>query len=516
MAGRGPRPGDWIAGLSVGLVLVPQSLAYAVLAGVPPERGLLVAVVATIAAAPFASSPWLQTGPVAITALLTLGALEGLAPVGSDEYVKLAILLALLVGAIRLAIGLVGEGGIAHLLSRPVLAGFTPAAALVIAASQVPTVLGVDVEGSTLVRAARALGSVSDADPLALGLAVGTAVAIVLARRLPPRLPVVVLVVVAGILVRRIAGADLDVVGTIPPISFLPETSLPWGAVPGLLGTAIVIAVVGFGEAAAIARTYAAETRTRWDANREFISQGVANLASAAVGGFPAGGSFSRSALGRVAGAETTWAGAITGLTVLLFLPFVQLLADLPKAVLAGIIIGSVLRLVRPTELLALRALSRPQFMIAGVTAVVTLVAAPRIQWALIIGIALSIGWHLRRETLIHVDEWVEEHTLHLRPSGVLYFGSAPLLDDNFLSLLAEHPDASDLVVHCDRLGRVDVTGALVLRDLIEEAERAGLRAELRSLVPAGEKIVTRVMAHHVAEPRIAGVRPGSPMDRDD
>ncbi len=511
---RGPRPGDWVGGIGVGLVLVPQALAYAVLAGMPPERGLVVAVTATIAAAPLVSSPWLQTGPVAITALLTLGALEGLAPVGSAEYVRLGVLLALLVGAIRLAVGLLGEGGLAHLLSRPVLAGFTPAAALVIAASQVPAALGVDAEGSTVIRAVRALAAVGDWSLPALLLASATVAAVLAGRLLPPLVPTVVLVVAGGLLVGRSGAFDVALVGPIPGIALVPSLDVPWSATVGLAGAAAVIAIVGFGETAAIARTYAAETRTRWDPDREFVAQGVANLASGAFGGFPAGGSFSRTALARIGGAETRWAGAVTGLTVLLFLPFVGLLEQLPVAVLAGIIIASVSTLLRPRELLALRPLSRPQFTIAVVTGVATIASAPRIQWALVIGIALSIGWHLRRETLIHVDRWTDGTRLHLRPSGVLYFGSAPVVEEAFIALLAEHPDATSLVVHCDRLGRVDVTGALVLRDLLRDAQAAGLEAEVRALVPAGEKILTRVMAERVAEPRRARTRPGRPEAR--
>ncbi len=504
-----------MAGVTVGLVLIPQAFAYATLAGMPPERGLLVAVAATIFAAPFASSPFLMTGPVAITALLTLGALEGLAVPGSPEWVRLGMLLALMVGVIRLAIGVAGEGGLAYLLSRPVLAGFVPAAAVVIAASQLPTALGVPPEGSVLPSALRALSQPSSWDLAGLVLAGATVAVMLLSKRLPPRLPVVALIVVAGVIVGRTGFGDVAVVGAVPAVSLVPDLAMPWSSTLGLLGVAAVIAVVGFGEAAAIARTYAAETRTPWDPDREFVSQGVANIASAVFGGFPAGGSFSRSAVARLSGARTTWTGAISGLTVLVFLPFLGVLSDLPKAVLAGIIIASVLKLMRPKAARELRRLSGPQFRIALVTAFATVASAPRIQWALIIGIVLAIGWHLRRETLIDVPSWIEGATLHLRPSGVLYFGSAPLVGDAFLRALPEHPDARRLVIHCDRLGRVDVTGALALREVLEEAERAGLEAEIRSLVPAGAKILGRVLGPRIGEPRLAGGQMRRATDRD-
>jgi SulP family sulfate permease len=496
---RAPTRGDVVAGISVGLVLVPQSFAYATLAGMPPERGLLVAVAATLAAAPFASSPFLQTGPVAITALLTFGALQGLAPTGGPEFVALGMMLALLVGLIRLTIGLLGEGAMAYLLSRPVLAGFTPAAALVIAASQVPLALGSDAQGQIMLRAARAMVDVGSWDPMTLAFAVASTVGLWLGTRRWPLFPSVLVVVVAGIVLARATSYAGAVVGEVPGISFVAAFDLPLQRLNALLVPALIIAVVGFGDAAAVARNYAAETRTRWDANREFVSQGAANIASGLVGGFPAGGSFSRSAIGRLAGAQTTWAGALSGLVALAFVPFINVLADLPIAVLSGIIVASVATLLPARELRELRGLSRPQFRIAGITALLTVILAPAIQWALMVGVALAIGWHLRRETLISISTWTQGSTLHLRPSGVLYFGSAHTIRESFQSLLARDPDVDAFVLHLDRLGRMDVSGALELRDLVDEAERAGVRASLTDLVPASQKILQRVLGASIS-----------------
>lgn len=489
-----PGRGDLVAGVSVGLVLIPQSFAYATLAGMPPERGLVVAIVATLAAAPLASSPYLQTGPVAITSLLTLGALQPLAEVGTDEFIKLGMLLAIMVGLVRILVGAVREGGITYLLSRPVLAGFAPAAALVIAFSQLPLALDVDVDGHVALRAVDALSRPGDWHLGALALAVLSVVALLACSRRWPRFPTVVALVVVGIAVERFTPYGGAVVGDLPGIGFGVSFDLPWSRIANLAVPAVVIALVGFGDVAAVARTYAAETRTRWDANREFLSQGAANVASGLVGGFPAGGSFSRSALGRMAGARTTWSGAIAGLTTLAFLPFVGVLSDLPVAVLAGIIIASVAKLLRARQLRELWKLSLPQFLIAGTTYVATLVTAPQIQLALELGLFLSVGWHLRRETLLAVEVWTDPVTVHLRPSGVLYFGSAHLIGDHLRDALAEHPDAKRLIIHGDRLGRVDVTGALELRSLLRDAERAGIITEITDLVPAGRKIINRTM----------------------
>lgn len=494
---RVPRPTgrDALAGLSVALILVPQSLAYAVLAGMPPVVGLAVGAVATIAAAPFVSSPFLQTGPVAITALLTFGGLAGLAAPTSDEWVAMAALLALLVGVVRLLIGVLRAGSLAYLMSQPVLAGFTPAAALVIAIGQLPQMLGVDADGRGPASAIPAILDVGGWKASTIALAAMTVVIMLGARRVHALFPAVLVAVVAGLVVGGAIGFDGALVGEIPGGFPQLDLVLPWSRLPDLVVPALVIALVGFAEPAAIARTYAQETRSRWDADREFISQGVANLASGVFGGFPAGGSFSRSAVAREAGARTGWSGAVTGLLVLAALPFVGVFESLPAAVLAAVIFASVLGLVQMGQLLRLRRWSRQQFVIAAMTFVLTLALAPQIQVAIVVGVVLSIVAHLRRELMLTAPHWVEGDSLHLRPLGVLYFGSAHLLEDQVTDLLSDHPDVDRLVVHMDRLGRVDVTGALALRSLIEDLREVDVTTVVTDLTATSHTIVDRVLS---------------------
>lgn len=490
-----PVPGDLVAGLSVAMVLIPQSVAYAVLAGMRPAQGLVVGGVATIAAAPFVSSPWLQTGPVAITSLLTFGALSAMATPGTEEYILLGAILALLVGAVRLLVGLSGAGAMAYMMSRPVLAGFTPGAAIVISATQLPAALGVSGEGSVMRRAWDALASIGSWDAASLMLAIASIVIVMVARRLPGFVPGVLIAAVVGLAYSHLAGFDGAVVGSLPSVVPTLTLELPWSSVPSLLVPAGVIGLVGFAEASAIARTFATETRTIWDADQEFVSQGVANLAAGLFGGFPAGGSFSRSAVNRAAGAKTAWSGAVTGVVTLGFLPFASVLERLPMAVLAGIIMGAILPLADVRPLLRLRHYSRQQFAVAGGTFLLTLALAPRIQWAVVVGIGAAVIAHLRREATIGANTWTEADRLHLRPHGVLYFGSANVLEAQLMGLLKDHPEASSLVVHFDRLGRVDVTGALVIRDLCERAARAGLDTTLTDFTPASRRIIRRVLA---------------------
>lgn len=491
-----PVLGDLVAGISVALVLVPQSLAYAHLAGMPAGRGLFAAWLPPIGAALIASSPYLQTGPVALTSILAFGTLSALASPGSDEYVRLGILLALIVGGTRIAVGLLRAGVLAYLISRPMLLGFLPAAAILIVASQLPTAFGAaSPDDGILHDAGWTLGHPSSWEAVSLALSAATALVILLGRRIHRLFPGVLLAVGIGLGYSLGRGYEGKTVGEIPADFVGTVFDLPWGELLSLLPGGVVIALVGFIEASSIARTFAAQERRPWDADREFASQGVANVASALAGGFPVGGSFSRSALNRAAGAQTRWSGAVTGLAVLAFIPFASSLEALPRAVLGAIVITSVVGLIRPMPLLRLARLSKPQFFVGAATFGLTLGLSPRIEWAVLIGIVLAVGLHLWRELRLEVIGWREEATLHLRPRGVLYFGSEPRIESGLLDLLAEHPDARRLTVHLDGLGRIDLSGALALRAVLQDARDAGLEVEIVDVRPRWRPLVDNVIA---------------------
>ncbi len=493
----GPRRAsvrDVVAGVSVALILIPQALAYAEIAGMPEVHGLYAAALPPLVAAFFASSPYLQTGPVAMTALLTFGALTTLAVPGSVEYVKLAALLALVVGAVRVAIGLVRAGVVAFLMSLPVLRGFTAGAAILIAASQLPTAVGVTPpDGKLLGRAWWTLRHVADWEPQAVVLAAATVALLVVGRRIHAAFPAVPLAVVAGLVWSAGPGFEGPLVVAIeeglPPLSL----ALPWSDLPDLVLPGIVIALVGFAEPAAIARTYAAQDRMAWSADREFVSQGAANLAAGITAGFPVGGSFSRSAITRLTGGRSRWTGAVTGLIVLAFLPFAGVLADLPRAVLGAVVIAAVLALIDPRPMFDVARASRAQGAVAAATFAATLVLAPRIERAVIIGVGLAVVVHLWRELRLEVATSVAGDILTLRPAGVLFFGSAPSLDDTLLAALAEHPDVTQLEVDLEALGRIDYTGARALRDLAHEAAQAGLEVTVSKIPDHARRILTKV-----------------------
>jgi SulP family sulfate permease len=260
-----------------------------------------------------------------------------------------------------------------------------------------------------------------------------------------------------------------------------------------LLLPGAVIALVGFAEAASISRVFASEDRVRWDADREFLSQGAANLAAGIAGGFPVGGSFSRSSVNRLAGARSRWSGFVTGVGVLMFLPFAGVLAGLPNAVLAGIVIAAVSTLFRPRELLRLWSLSRPQAVVGWGTFAFTLLLAPHIEQAVLLGVVMAGAVHMWHQLRPGVAASRDGDTLYLEPSGVLWFGSAPALEDALLARLAEEPDVARVVLECSGLGRIDLTGAYSLAEMLELVHGAGLEMELQGVPEHARRILEAV-----------------------
>jgi SulP family sulfate permease len=490
-------------------------MAYAELAGLPAHHGLYAASLAPILAALFASSPYLQTGPVALTALLTLGALVPFAELGSPQFVGLAALLALVVGVVRVAVGLLKAGWVSYLMSRPLMAGFTAAAAILILASQIPGALGSDAPaGTVLARGIWAVAHPGTWEWTAVGLASVTVLLILGGRKLHPVVPGVLLAVAGGMAYSVLTDYPGSVVGDVP-VGLPPLTaSLPWSYLPVLVLPGAVIALVGFAEAASISRMFASEDREHWDASREFLSQGVANLAAGLTGGFPVGGSFSRSSLNRLAGAGSRWSGLVTGASVLLFLPFADLLAPLPTAVLAGIVIAAVYSLFRPRGLIQLWGLSRPQALVGWTTFVLTLALTPHVEEAVLLGMLLAGAIHLWRELRPDVTSRREGDTLHIEPQGVLWFGSAPALDDEILAHLGRQPNVNRVVINCGGLGRIDLTGAYVLAELLEHLTRAGVDVQLADVPEHAARVLKATGAHEedpgAVEPTGAPAEAGS------
>jgi SulP family sulfate permease len=377
------------------------------------------------------------------------------------------------------------------------LIGFVPAAAVLIAGSQTAKALGVSPPPfkSEIVDGVWSLVHPGEWSVAAVLVTLTTAALILGGRRLHPLFPGVLAAVVVGTVVSALGAYPGAVVESIPSgFPPLTLTEIPWTSMPQLLLSGTLIALIGFTEAASISRRFASEERVRWSADREFISQGVANLTAAATGGMPCGGSFSRSSVNRLAGATSRASGAITGLTVLAFLPFAAVLEPLPLAVLGAIVIVSVLNLVRFGPLLRIWRVSVPQAVIAWGTFVSTVVLAPRLDIAVMIGIGLSVAIFLWRMLQLEIDVHAEDGSVVLTPRGVLWFGTAQRLDRTLIEALAAHPDSRRVIIDLSRLGRIDTTGALVLRSVLDQARDAGLDANFDGVPPQSAALVERIL----------------------
>lgn len=493
-----PTIGDLVAGLSVFLVLIPQGLAYAELAGLPPHLGLLAGTLPPLIAALFVSSPYLQTGPTALTALLILGPLSQLAEPGSTSYIESAALLALMVGVARIVFGVLRLGIMAYFVSQPVLTGFTTGAALLITGTQVPTILGVDVaragadggNRSVMAKAFDALDDPSLWNGRSIGIAAITLALTFGLRRVHKLFPSVLIAVAVAWALDAALGGETKQIGSIP--AELPSLSfdLPFDRLSELLVPALLIAMVGFVEPASICRTYATAKRERWSANQEFISQGVANIASSAVGAFPVGGSFGRSSLNERSGAVSRWSGAITGAAMLAFLPFAGLLETIPRAALAAIVVSAAISLVRLDNIAAMWAWSKPQTATAVAVLIATLVLDPRIDHAIEFGIALSVGVHLWREMQIFISvKQVDQTTVRIRPHGVMWFGSTNRLVEHMLATLVENPDVTKLIVNLDGVGRLDLTAAIEMADFSNDQRDNGIEVEFEAVPPHAQRL---------------------------
>ena len=411
-----------LAGITVGLVMVPQAVAYAGLAHMPLVTGLYACLLPALLAVLFGSSNRISVGPAALTCVLIGASLYGLAEPGSPEWVSLAVWLSFLSGALQLGLGLGGYGWLLNLISAPVLMGFTQAASLLIMASQVPALLGVKWSLDTLPSLAEVL------NPAALwGLA--SLALLLLARRLRPRWPSIMLVVAFSAALSAVT--DYSNVGAV--VGALPAglPSLYWPDWPGwevfqkLLVPAMVIALVSFLETASSAKIESQRDGKRWDDNLDLFGQGLAKLASGLCGSFACSTSFSRSALMLYAGGRSGWSVVASVVFVLvallLLLPALQYV---PKAVLSAVVITAVLNLFQPPQFMKLWRVSRQEAVTAGLTALVTLLTAPAIYWGVLAGVLITLAQFLYHrlhpriiEIGLHPDGSLRDrHLWHLRP----------------------------------------------------------------------------------------------------
>ena len=494
---------DALAGVSVALVAIPQSLAYAQLAGLPAYYGLYAALLPTVIGALFGSSAQLSTGPVALTSLLTAASIAPLAATGSPHYVQLAIALALLSGAFQLAFGLMRLGVLMNLLSHPVLMGFINAAAILISLSQLPALLGIPApspSGHVLVDAWHAITTIGTLHGLSAAFGAGAIVLLALLKWRVPRLPGVLLVAAlftAASYAIDFPGGGGRVVGVIP--AGLPALQLPrvnFETITLLVPAAFAIAIISFMEAMSSAKIAAIRTAQRWDENQELIGQGLAKLAAAVSQTMPVSGSFSRSALNLAAGARTGLSSVVSAGCVLATVLFLTpLLQYLPVPVLAAIIVTALANLVNLRSLLNSWRASRDDAVAAAITFAATLAFAPHIQNGIVAGIVVSLGLFIFRRMgpdLAVVDPGADTGIGGIRFDASLVFVNVSYFESAVLQLERRHPRLRFILVSAQGINALDASGVEMLRSLADGLRKKGIGLVFAGVKPQVQAVMQR------------------------
>jgi sulfate permease, SulP family len=507
--------GDAVAGLIVTVMLIPQSLAYALLAGLPAEVGLYASLLPIVAYALLGSSMTLAVGPVAVVSLMTASALQPLAAPGSADYVQLAVLLALLSGAMLLGFGLLRFGFLAHFLSHPVISGFITGSAVLIAVGQLKHLLGVQAQGENVFHTFLALAqALPDTNLTVLALGGGSLLFLWLARKFLAKLLVGVglsakvadmaaklapmLAVMVSTAVVAAWGLDrshgVPVVGAVP--QGLPSLGLPafdLSSLQALWLPALLISLVGFVESVSVAQSLALKRQQRIQPNRELLGLGAANLASAFSGGFPVTGGFARSVVNFAAGANTPLAGVISAaLMALVVAFFTGWFHALPQAVLAATIIIAVTGLI---DLGTLReAWHYDKADALSLIATALGVMALGVEAGILLGVALSLGTLVWRSSHPHMAvvgrvpgtehfRNVDRHQVVTEPGLIavrvdesLYFANASALQDRIEALVQADSDARHVLLVCSAVNQIDTTALGVLSELQRSLGQRGMR----------------------------------------
>jgi SulP family sulfate permease len=514
---RGLLTRDVLAAVIVTLMLVPQALAYAMLAGLPPEMGLYASMLPLVLYAIFGTSASLAVGPVAVAALMTASALSSFAAPGSPEYIGAALVLAALSGLMLIAMGVLRLGFLVNFLSHPVISGFVTASGMLIAISQLKHIFGVEASGHNVVELLRALlGQWQQVNVITLLIGLGVWVYLWVCRKrlngwltklgmpaswagLMVKAAPISAVVVTTLLAWgfQLEQRGVDVVGFVP--SGLPAITLPsldqslW---LGLLPAALLISLVGFVESVSVAQTLAAKRRQRIDPNQELIALGMANLGAGVSGGSPVSGGFSRSVVNFEAGAATPLAGAFTALGIVLAtLLLTDLLAFLPTATLAATIIVAVGTLIDLPAVKRTWQYSRSDGIAMVATLLLTLLHS--VEVGIISGVVLSLGLHLYRTSQPHSavvgrvpgtehfrnvkrhQVETDEHVAMLRIDESLYFANARYLEDTVMALAARSPSIKHIVLTCQAVNVIDASALESLEAINGRLKDAGAMLHL-------------------------------------
>jgi len=513
-----PRPdatllrGELWAGMTVGLMLVPQGVAYAALAGMPLVTGIYASLIPALVAVLWGSSSRLSVGPTALTSLLIGASLTGLAEPGSAQWVALAAWMALLTGVLQLLLGLVRFGWLLNLVTSPVLSGFTQAAALLILASQLPALAGLRVPLGELL----ASPALRHFDLLGAGMGVGSIAALALAKRFWPGFPAVIVVMGAAALASQALGYAAGggaVVGALPaglPQPYWPG-ALPWSTLGALIMPVLVVTLVSFLETASSAKVEHQDGGTRWNENQDLIAQGLAKISAGLCGSFTTSSSFSRSAINLYAGARTGWATIFACALVLVALLWLTpALYHVPQAVLAAVVVTAITGLIKPALLPQLWRISRVEAVIGLLTFAITLAAAPNLYWGVLAGLVVNLSHFLYQrlhpriiEVGLHPDGSLRDrhlwhlpplapHLLALRMDAELDFASASALERTLSERMTDLPGLAHVCLFAQPINRVDVTGVETFARLRALVQRHGCTLHISGLKLPVEQALER------------------------
>lgn len=509
--------GDLNAGLTVGIMLIPQGMAYAVLAGLPPIYGLYASIIPLILYAIFGTSRQLAVGPVAMVSLLVVAGVGELAEVGSERFIQLAIMTAMGVGVFQLLMGVFRMGFLVNFLSHPVLSGFTSAAALIIGASQFKNLLGIDLPRTNYVHeiVLGVFGKIADIDPFTAAIGIGSIALIIGIRSWKSSFPSALVVVVLGTLITAGFGLDqkgVAIVGEIPQgLPSLKILPLNLGDFYELLPTILVISLVGYMESIAVAKAIANKHGYKVDPNQELVGLGIANIGGALFQSYPTTGGFSRTAVNDQAGSKTGMASIISAiiiaLTVLLLTP---LFYYLPMAVLASIIIVAVAGLFDTEEIKYLWQTDRKDLSMLGATFIATLTLG--IEEGILVGVVLSLIVVIYSSSKPHSTELgrlgetsnfrnikrypeakTDEKVLIYRFDSQLFFANVTYFQDRLGNLITNRGDDLELVIlDASAINYIDSTGIHALRDLIEDLRGKDIELYIAGAIgPVRDKLKT-------------------------
>ena len=536
--------GDLLAGTIVAVMLVPQSMAYALLAGLPPQVGLYASIVPLILYGLLGTSRSLAVGPVALVSLMVMTGLSAHATPGTPDYMALALVLAVLVGIIQVVMGLLRLGMLVNFLSHPVLAGFTSAAALVIIASQLKHLLGMNIprvqtfdgllDGVTM--------HLRTTNVITLGMGLASLLLLLYFRgwmsrhlaswHIPPawRDPMtksgpLVVVMLATLLTWGLnlhESAQVSIVGAIPAgLPPLTAPSLAWPQWQALAPTALAISMVGFMESISVAKSLASKRRQKIEANQELLALGMANVGAALTGGYPVTGGLSRSVVNFSAGANTGLASVITAVLIALtVMAFTPLLYFLPNAVLAAIIVVACLSLIDVTTLKHAWQRNKADAASLFITFVGVLVLG--IERGIVVGTASAVAFYLWRTSQPHVaivgrvgsSEHFRNvrrhavttypHILAMRVDESLYFANTRYLEDVLLKAVADQPDVQHVVLICSAVNYIDTSAMETLERLIDDLREAGVSFYLAEVKgPVMDQLQRASFVEHLGANRI-------------